>query len=134
MYMYIYIHTLLCSKMGCFFAIHSWANSLPFMRSIRGARSPGPQIPIFIVFPGGGGPEQLFSRVREISGVILGHYAENEVVQNTFLLFIYIYIYIYGHLLLGSIGYDAGFFLRCAKMPRTTGKMGFYIVGLKFAT
>ena len=39
------------------------------------------------------------------------------------------------HLLLGSRGCEAVFFLRCAQMPRIAGKKrGFYMVGLKFAT
>ena len=34
-------------------------------------------------------------------------------------------LFIIWHLLLGWIGCEAGFLLRCAKMPRTAGKLGF---------
>ena len=78
---------LLCSKMGCFLRFDR-SIMLPFMRSIMGCAESGASNPYFYSVSGGA-PDELFSRVREISGVILGHHAENEVVQSTVLLFIY---------------------------------------------
>ena len=89
-YIYIYIYACCCVRKWGAFLRFNRSIMLPFMHSIMGCTESGASNPYFYSVSGGGGaPDQLFSRVREISGVISGHHAENEVVQSTFLLFIY---------------------------------------------
>ena len=70
---------------------------LPLMRSKWGAQRPMPENPIFTVFRGVQ-QRTSYRRAREIyiyiyiyiyiSGVVLGHHAEDEAVQNTFCFFL----------------------------------------------
>ena len=86
---HIYIYICCCVRKWGAFLQFNRSIMLPFMRSIVGCAESGASNPYFYSVSGGEAPDQLFSRVREISGVILGHHAENEVVQITVLLFLY---------------------------------------------
>ena len=81
-YMYIYICCCICCcvrKWGAFLRFNR-SIMLPFMRSKMGCAEPGAWNPYFYSVSGG--------RTSYSRGCV-GHHAENEVVQNTVLLFIY---------------------------------------------
>ena len=66
---HIYIYICCCVRKWGAFLRFMRSTMLPFTRSIMGCAV------IFTVFRGGS-PDQLFSRVRKISAMILGHHAE----------------------------------------------------------
>ena len=63
-----------------------------------------PENPNFYSVLLGSAAHQISQEVREISGVVLGHHAENEALENKCLVF---HLW---HRLLGSIGCEAGIF------------------------
>ena len=116
-YIYMYICAVVFEN-AVFFSFYAFDNATVYafnngVRWVRALKC------LFLQCFGGGTRDQLFSWARKISGVILGHHAENEVVQSTFLLFTY------GMCFWVGIGCETGFFFAMCKMPRTAGKIGF---------
>ena len=115
---YIYIYICCCVRKWGAFLRFNRSIMLPFMRSIMGCAESGASNPYFYSVWGGSPGPVILAGARNIGRDLGAPCRKWGCSKHIFALYIW-------HLLLGSIGCEAGFFLRCAKMPRTAGKMGF---------
>ena len=77
----------------------------------------------------GSAAHQLSQKVREISGVVLGHHADNEALENPFLSFSYKTAF------WGQVGVKpAFFFCKVQQCPELRGKWAFHFSNPEMAT
>ena len=105
---------LLCSKMGCFFAINAFDNGVRWVRALKCLF-----LQCFGCFGGGGGRDHLFSRARKLSGVFFGA-PWRKWGSSRQIVTLYIW-----HLLLRWIGCATGFFLALCTDAQNCGETAF---------